>query len=168
MLGVLSRYSARGKPVHRLYAATVARAREPVFYTKFGVPDTLDGRFDLLTLHAWLVLDRLREARLGDISQGLMDTIFIGFDEGLRDLGAGDMGIGRRIKKLADAFYGRLKAYGASDGLEAMTEAVQRNLYRGAGDEAYARAVARYIESARAQVERSDVACGAVDFGPLP
>ena len=168
MLGVLNRSSAREMPARRLYAATVARAREPVFCTELGVPDTLDGRFDLLTLHAWLVLDRLREARLGGISQGLMDTIFIGFDEGLRDLGAGDMCMGRRIKKLADAFYGRLKAYGASDGPEAMTEAVQRNLYRGAGDEAHARAVARYIESARAQVERSDVAGGEVDFGPLP
>ena len=156
------------KLVARLYAATVARAREPVFFTTFGVPDTIDGRFDLLALHAWLVLDRLRAAGLGDISQGLMDTIFIGFDEGLRDLGAGDMSIARQIKKLADAFYGRLQAYGASEDPAVMTEAIQRNLYRGTGDAAHAQAVARYVESARVHVGRSDIANGEVDFGPLP
>jgi cytochrome b pre-mRNA-processing protein 3 len=168
MLNVLGKSAGRKELVARLYAATIARARTPVFFTTFGVPDTIDGRFDLLALHAWLVLDRLRAAGLGDVSQGLTDTIFIGFDEGLRDLGAGDMSIGRRIKQLADAFYGRLQAYGASEGAAVMTEAIQRNLYRGEGATAHAQAIARYVESARAHLGRSDVARGEVDFGPLP
>jgi cytochrome b pre-mRNA-processing protein 3 len=168
MLGVLGKSAGRKKLVGRLYAATVERARAPVFFTKLGVPDTIDGRFDLLALHAWLVFEKLRTEQLGELSQGLMDTIFIGFDEGLRDLGTGDMGMGRRIRKLADAFYGRLQAYGASDDVSAMTEAVLRNLYRGQGDLAHAEIVAHYVEGARAHVARSDVTSGEVDFGPLP
>jgi cytochrome b pre-mRNA-processing protein 3 len=168
MLGLLGKSADRRKLIDRLYAATVARAREPVFFTRFGVPDTIDGRFDLLALHAWLALDRLRAGNLDELSQGLMDTIFVGFDEGLRDLGTGDMGMGRRIKNLADAFYGRLQAYGTSTDHVAMTEAIQRNLYRGAGDAVRAEAVARYVEKARASVASSDVAAGELDFGPLP
>ncbi len=168
MLNVFGKSAENRKVVSRLYAAIVARARAPVFFTTFVVPDTIDGRFDLLALHAWLVLDRLRAAELGDISQGLMDTIFTGIDEGLRDLGAGDMSIAKRIKTLADAFYGRLHAYDASEDPAAMTGAIQRNLYRGTGDAALVRAVARYVESARAHVGRSDPARGEVDFGPLP
>ena len=168
MFGALGKTADRRKLVDRLYAATVARARTPVFFTKLGVPDTIDGRFDLLALHAWIVLEQLRERQLNGLSQGFIDTIFVGFDEGLRDLGAGDMGMGRRIKKLADAFYGRLHAYNGTEGLPALTEAVRRNLYRGGGDEEGARTVARYVENARAHAGRSDIAGGEVDFGPLP
>jgi cytochrome b pre-mRNA-processing protein 3 len=168
MLGILGRTSAHKKLAGRLHSAIVARAREPVFFTKLGVPDTIDGRFDLLALHAWLVLVRLRDDRLTDLSRDLTDTIFVGFDEGLRDLGTGDMGMGRRIKKLADAFYGRLQAYDTSDSLDAMTRSVQRNLYRGVGDAFCAESVARYVASARTHVAGSDVGRGDVEFGPLP
>src|ERR1700729_1340997 len=115
-----------------LHAAIVARARVPVFYTELGGADSVDGRFDLIVLHAWLVLEGLRAQRLNDLSQALTDALFVSFDEGLRDLGAGDMGLGRRMKAMADAFYGRLKAYGGSADEGAMTEALGRNLYRGA------------------------------------
>src|SRR5450755_3414845 len=101
MLTVLGKSEGRKRIVARLYEAVVARARAPVFFTELGVADTLDGRFDLLTLHAWLVLDRLAGAGLNDVSQGLTDTLFVGFDGGLRDLGTGDMGMGRRMKALA-------------------------------------------------------------------
>lgn len=168
MLKVLARSAARKQTIARLHAATVGRARAPVFFTKFGVPDTIDGRFDLLTLHAWMVLERLRNEKMGDLAQGFMDTLFIGFDEGLRDLGAGDMGMGRRMKKIADAFYGRLSSYEASHDAAALSGALQRNLYRGGGEAAHADAVAGYIESAKAHVARSDIAAGNLDFGPLP
>ncbi len=155
--------------VARLHAALVARARAPVFFTGLGVPDTVDGRFDLLVLHGWLVLDRLREAGLNDLSQGLVNTLFLGFDEGLRELGSGDMGMGRRMKKIADAFYGRLQAYGTSGGEAAMAEALQRNLYRGAPDRmAQAAVVARYVRAAQSHLARADIAAGEADFGPLP
>jgi cytochrome b pre-mRNA-processing protein 3 len=168
MLNILGKSAARKQVVRSLYAATVARAREPMFFTKFGVPDTIDGRFDLLTLHAWLVLEKLRDAKLAELSQSFMDTVFVGFDEGLRDMGAGDMGMGRRMKKLADAFYGRLSSYENSADPTAMSEALQRNLYRGQGDVASADAVTQYIQNARTHVGQSDVVTGNVDFGALP
>jgi len=168
MLGVLGNSAGRKRLVHRLYGSVVARARAPVFFTNLGVPDTIDGRFDLLALHAWLVLEQLRERHLAALSQGLTDVVFTGFDEGLRDLGAGDMGMGRRIKKLADAFYGRLQAYDTATDEASMAAAIRRNVYRGEGNAAQAEAVARYVLSAREHVGRSDLARGEVDFGPLP
>jgi cytochrome b pre-mRNA-processing protein 3 len=169
MLNVLGKSGSRRRRVEQLYAAAVARARAPVFFARLGVPDTIDGRFDLLVLHAWLVLDRLRQGGPQDLSQGFTDAIFIGFDEGLRDLGAGDMGIGRRMKKMADAFYGRLQAYGASGDLASMTESVARNLYRGAADgEHNAEIVARYALAARERLSHADMTTDDLDFGPLP
>ncbi len=97
MLNALSRSRGRKQAVAGLYAALVGRARAPVFYAELGVPDTVDGRFDLIALHAWLVLDRLRAAGLNDLSQELMNTIVLGFDEGLRELSSGDMGLGKRL-----------------------------------------------------------------------
>ena len=169
MLKMLGKSKNRTAQVQSLYWALVNRAREPIFFTQFNVADTLDGRFDLLVLHAFLLLERLREAGQGDLAQGLIDTIFLGFDEGLRDLGTGDMGMGRRIKAMADAFYGRMQAYGASADVSTMSEALGRNLYRGAeGREAESRALAEYVFAAREHLARADIGAGIADFGPLP
>ncbi len=167
MLNILGKSKARRQAAADLYAGIVGRAREPVFYTDFAVPDTIDGRFDLLALHAWLALERLAAANLNDLSQDLTNTIFVGFDEGLRDLGTGDMGMGRRIKTLANAFYGRLSAYRAATDAAAMEGAVARNLYRGVATGHEAR-IARYVVSARAHLEAQDLSQGRIDFGSLP
>ena len=103
MLNALRRSKERRSLVSRLHAALVARARDPVFFARFGVKDTLDGRFDLLVLHAWLVLERLNAVGATPLSQAFVDTVFVGFDEALREMGAGDIGIGRRMKQFADA-----------------------------------------------------------------
>ena len=153
--------------VQNLHGAIVSRAREPVFYRDFAVADSVDGRFDLIALHAWLVLDRLRSGRLNDLSQALTDMLFVSFDEGLRDLGAGDMGLGRRMRKIANAFYGRLAAYDAAADQDAMSAALTRNLYRGRAG-ANAATIARYAIAARARLSQADLSSGAVDFGPLP
>jgi cytochrome b pre-mRNA-processing protein 3 len=169
MLTMRSKSKKRAERVERLHAALVNRAREPVFFIRFNVADTLDGRFDLLALHAWLLLERLRDAGEGDLAQGLIDTIFLSFDAGLRDLGTGDMGMGRRIKTMADAFYGRMQAYGASSDVASMSAALGRNLYRGAEDRgAQSLALAHYVFVARDRLARADVGEGGVDFGPLP
>ena len=163
MLNAMRKNKERRLQAERLYAAVVARAREPVFFARFAVPDTLDGRFDLVALHAWLVLERLKED--APLSQALVDTIFVGFDEALRELGAGDIGMGRRVKKLADAFYGRLQAYGAAADEAGLAAALVRNLYR--GEEApEAGAVARYAWRARTRLQSWQQ--GDPDFGPLP
>jgi cytochrome b pre-mRNA-processing protein 3 len=160
MLKAMKRSKQTRDAAERLYAALVARAREPVFFASLDVPDTLDGRFDLLTLHAWMLLERHNGDRA--LSQALIDRIFVGFDEALREMGAGDIGIGRRIKQFATAFYGRLKAYEAAG--PALAEALVRNLYRGTATPSAA-IVAAYSEGARSHLA---AAGEGLDFGPLP
>jgi cytochrome b pre-mRNA-processing protein 3 len=169
MLNALRRRSETGSLARQLQVALNARAREPVFFREFGAEDTLDGRFDILALHAWLVLSRLEKQGRSDVAKRLADSLFIGFDEALRDLGAGDMGMGRRIKKLADAFNGRMLAYeGASDAV-ALADAIERNIYRGrTGHMVQARALADYALRARMHLARQDLTQGTVDFGALP
>ncbi|MGN6516743.1 MAG: ubiquinol-cytochrome C chaperone family protein [Rhizomicrobium sp.] len=153
----------------RLCAAIGKRAREPVFFTELGVPDTIDGRFDLVTLHAWLVLQRMRAAGMKNSSQALIDALFASFDESLRDLGVGDIGIGHRMKKMADAFYGRLAAYGGAADEAELTAAILRNVYRGEAEhEEAAGRLARYAMKARACLDKSDLSRGDADFGALP
>jgi cytochrome b pre-mRNA-processing protein 3 len=163
MLNLFSRSKQRRESAARIYAALLARAREPVFFARLGVPDSLDGRFDLLTLHAWLVLERLPAGR--GLAQDLIDTIFTGFDEALRELGAGDIAMLRRMKQFAGAFYGRLEAYGEAQDEAALAAALSRNLYR--GEAACARAMTDYVLRAR---ERLTAWNGQdmPEFGPLP
>jgi cytochrome b pre-mRNA-processing protein 3 len=165
MLNALRRSKERRLTAGRLHAALVARAREPVFFERFGVKDSLDGRFDLVAVHAWLVLERLKAAH--QLSQAFVDAVFAGFDEGLRELGAGDIGMGKRMKKLADAFYGRMQAYGEVRDEAALEAALVRNLYRGA-PEPGAKVLAHYIWRAKVRLAACDVENGKLDFGPLP
>jgi cytochrome b pre-mRNA-processing protein 3 len=121
------------KPAADLYAQAVAQARQPGFYTDLEVPDTLDGRFELVSLHVYLILRRLRSdhRRTGRLAQALFDEMFEDMDGSVRELGAGDLGVGPRVKKMARNFYGRIKAYDAGlDGSRAeLREALRRNLY---------------------------------------
>jgi cytochrome b pre-mRNA-processing protein 3 len=169
MLNALRRRSETDMLVRQLQVALNTRAREPVFFREFGAEDTIDGRFDLLALHAWLVLSRLEEQGRHDLAKRLADSLFVGFDEALRDLGAGDMGMGRRIKKFANAFNGRMVAYEAARDPAALAEALVRNIYRGRpGHEAQARLLAEYALNERARLGAQDLTLGNVDFGALP
>jgi len=153
---------------HELYRAMVERARAPVFYSGLGVADTIDGRFDLLSLHAWLVLEYLSDRAATAVAQALTDEIFVGFDEALRELGVSDMGAGRRLKAMADAFYGRLYAYGASKDHPELTEAILRNIYRGGDRRAAASTLATYVIAARSNLSEWTSTNGRQLFGPLP
>jgi cytochrome b pre-mRNA-processing protein 3 len=171
---VLSRFRRKDvarEAADRLHAAIAARARDPIFHTEFAVPDTIDGRFDLLALHAFLVMEALKgHGEAGSaVSTHLATGVFAGFEDALRDLGVGDFGLSRRIKAMAGAFYGRLEAYGVAEDEPAMAEAILRNVYR--GDDAAtasAGALARYAARARAAVASGDTLGGVADFGPLP
>ena len=166
-----------------LYRQIVAQARRPGFFRDCGLPDTLDGRFDLLVLHVFLVMHRLKrdQAQTAGLSQALFDVLFRDMDQSLRELGAGDVGIGRRIKRMVEAFYGRVAAY--EQGLTASGEglaggglegAVERNLFGHGPAEpaqvaAQVAALAGYIRREAAALERQDVAAllrGEVNFGP--
>ena len=126
------------RPRHRaaalaLYDAIVAQARQPAFFLGHGVPDTLDGRFELLALHGFLVLHRLKgdRARCAGLAQELFDVMFTDVDRGLREMGVGDLSVGRHVKLMAKAFYGRIRSYerGLAAGEPALGEALRRNLY---------------------------------------
>lgn len=161
MLNAMRRSKERRLTAERIYAALVTRARQPVFFERFAVSDTFDGRFDLLALHAWLVLAGLKKD--AQLSQALVDAIFVGFEEALREMGAGDMGMGRRVKKFADAFYGRLKAYDDAKDASEMAAALERNLYRGRACDGQ---MVDYVMQTRDRL--ASLANGAPDFGPLP
>lgn len=158
----------------RLYDAVVAQARMEGFYARAGVPDTVDGRFELITLHAFIVLRRLKAdyARTKDLGQALFDYMFEDMDRSLREMGAGDLGVGRRVKTMASGFYGRISAYenGLAGDDEALHSALLRNLYGTVEpDSASVAVMAAYL---RAQIEQIDsqplelLIEGEVVFGP--
>jgi cytochrome b pre-mRNA-processing protein 3 len=163
MLNLLKDFAARKQAGRHLYDDLVRRAREPVFFADFGVADSLDGRFDMLAFHAWLVL---KELKGGQQAQTLTDTIFTGFDEAMREQGVGDIGIGHKLKAMAKAFYGRMAAYDGAKNEDELAAALGRNLWRGAGPDWRARKLAAYATSARAHLAAS--LPQTLDFGPLP
>jgi len=170
MLNILRRTSPTTRLIQSLHAALVRASRQPVFFREYGVADTIDGRFDMVALHGWLVLGRLRTAGRSDLAQALSDAIFVAFDEALRDLGNGDMGMGPRMKKLGNAFNGRLHAYEAAASDEAaLADAIHRNVYRGEpGHERAAAALAHYVLTARTVLETRDPLRDPLEFGSVP
>ena len=134
-----------------LFSTAVEHARRPVFYERFGVPDTLDGRFDLLALHLFLIMRRLKRAgdSGGILAQQMADLLVTNLDETLREMGVGDLSVGKRVKAMVQAFYGRIAAYdrGLLAGDDSvLQDAVRRNLYRDAPpSELAVEAMASYI-----------------------
>ena len=163
----------------RLYDAVVRQARAPEFYVLCGVPDTVAGRFDMVTLHAYVVLRRLKElGGRGDqkgthLAQAVFDRMFADFDQNLREMGVGDLAVGHRIKDLAKLFYGRLKAYDEATAGEAMglAAALERNAFAdGAPTQAQLASLAAYLRGAIAQSRSwslETLAHAKIDF-PLP
>jgi cytochrome b pre-mRNA-processing protein 3 len=168
----LSRTPPHQRHAEALYASAVDQARNPDFYSRMGVPDAVDGRFDMIALHVFMLLRRLKggDAACEKTAQALFDAMFEDMDRGLRELGAGDLGVGRRVKAMAKAFYGRISAYeqGLAGDDEALTEAVQRNVFRGdAGARAFAATLASYIRGQVRELERqrlTDLLDGKVTF----
>lgn len=99
-----------------LYASTVAQARSPALYAAYGAPDSPDGRFEVYTLHVLLVLARLRAIGrdAAAINQALFDAYLGGLDNGLRELAVGDLSVGKTMRRLGEAFYGRARALDAA------------------------------------------------------
>ncbi|HEX2593370.1 MAG TPA: ubiquinol-cytochrome C chaperone family protein [Rhizomicrobium sp.] len=165
MLNILRRRATEKKVADDLYGTITAASRRPEFYTELGVADTFDGRFDLVVLHAWLVLDALGKGKRTDLGERLIQTLLAAFDDSLRAQGAGDMSIGRRSKAMTSAMFGRIKSYGAATNDTEMAEALIRNLYRDDAAKAdCARALTHYISASRAALEGVDLTTGSVPF----
>ncbi|HET9020208.1 MAG TPA: ubiquinol-cytochrome C chaperone family protein [Acetobacteraceae bacterium] len=136
MLGRLRR-PRHDRAAAALYAAAVAAARAPEFYEALGVPDTLDGRFDLVGLHAFLLIRRLARAEPPgpELSQAVFDTMFRDMDANLREIGVGDLSVKKKMKQMWEAFHGRAAAYEAAlvaEDAAALQAALARNVWRGA------------------------------------
>lgn len=117
----------------RVYETIVAAARQKRFYAQFDVPDTPLGRFEMLSIHIFLIMHRLRgeNAALMQLAQDIADEFFKDVDHSLRELGIGDQGVPKRMKKLARMFYGRVASYGEaldSDNHQALDAALTRNI----------------------------------------
>ncbi len=115
MFGFLRR-DRRDDVIDRFHAAIVEASRAPALYGPGGVPDTVEGRFESLALHVLIVLRRLRElpAPASEVAQDLVDSVFAHLEIALREMGVGDFGVPKRMKKLGQAFYDRTSKYEAS------------------------------------------------------
>lgn len=150
----------------RLYGAAVDHARRPAFFADLGVADTVEGRFELIALHVHLICRTLSPhgGRVEKVAQALFDTMCADLDRNMRELGVGDLSVGKKVKAMAEAYYGRAEAYegGLAGGPAALAAAVARNLNIG---EREAAAMAGYIRDAAAYLKSLPVeALLAVDW----
>lgn len=146
--------------IEAIYGMIVTQAREPLFYRDLGVPDTVNGRFDLLLLHLWMVLRRMRPLAGGtDLSQALFDRFCDDMDANLREMGVGDLTVPKRMQAFGEAFYGRAAAYdlALSAGREPLAQALCKNILNGEDIEK-ARRLAIYAEAAIAALAGLDEA----------
>lgn len=158
--------------VDAIYGQIVAAARQPTFYADWSVPDTPLGRFEMMSLHVFLFLHRVRgaEGAVAQLSQDLTDEFFKDVDHSLRELGIGDIGVPKRMKKLAKMFYGRVESYAAAlnaGDQGALAEALRRNVQpedenwpHAAGLAAYAMAAERHL----AQQDDARLLAGQVSY----
>lgn len=143
--------------IEAIYGMIVTQAREPVFYRELGVADTVNGRFDLLLLHLWLVLRRFRSAEgAAYVSQALFDYFCADMDANLREMGVGDLTVPKRMQAFGEAFYGRAGAYDAAFADdEAFAKALCKNVLNGEGMET-ARRLSTYAKTVLAHLDRVD------------
>ena len=156
-----------------LYAACVCQARQPAFYERLGVPDTQDGRLDLLMLHVYLVTRQLRGADGPDprgpdpLGQAVFDTLLRDLDDTYREEGFGDAKVARLVRTAAEQFYGRGRAYeqALTEGDDAaLAAALARNAY--ADEDADASGLARYVCRADEALTADALRAGRADFPP--
>ncbi|MBX6427040.1 MAG: ubiquinol-cytochrome C chaperone [Variibacter sp.] len=175
MLSLFRRKRAQDSIVS-LYGAIVAQARRPPFYAELGVPDTVEGRFDMIVLHLALVIRRLRAGApdAQAAAQALFDHFCRDMDHNLREMGVSDLAVPRKMRRIGEAFYGRAAAYdraldAADDG--ALAAALARNVFAGAADAAAGPArLAAYVRlcgEMLAGQEEAAIAAGSVRF-PAP
>ena len=130
----LFRKNPAADAVYAVYTAIVAQSRQPVFYADWGVPDTVTGRFDMISLHLSLLFRRLRaEKQAGtEFSQALFDLFFKDMDRSLREMGAGDMAVPKKVRKMSEIFYGLMTSLNEAmdrDDRPGVEAVLRRNVY---------------------------------------
>lgn len=160
-------------PAESIYAAIVAQARQPVLYRELGVPDTVEGRYELLMLHAFLYLHRIRDQPAArPIGQAVFDLMFRDMDHTLRQMGVGDLSVPKKIQKMAGLFYGRIAAYEAAlaGPPEALADLLAEKIFEGSGMAAeQGRALAAYardLVGRLAAIGDDDITAAGFSFPP--
>jgi len=165
------RRSVHDRKIHALYGMIVAQARSGAFYTDYRIPDTLEGRFELIVLHLVLVLRRFGRdtanirafggrRRSGSLGQLLFDAFCRDLDANLREMGVGDMAVPRRMRRFGEAFYGRQGAYQAAleaADPQALENALARNIFDRENVDSGVSRLAIYTRATVAQLEAVDV-----------
>ena len=134
-LSSLFRPSKLKADARTIYDAAVSQARTPDFYAQRSVPDTVDSRFDMIVLHVWLVLAHIRKApdalqrQSGKLGQAIFDYMILDFDRNVRQIGISDVRVGKHMKAMAKAFYGRLDAYDTAIEAATLEDALKRNVF---------------------------------------
>jgi cytochrome b pre-mRNA-processing protein 3 len=154
--------------VDRQYAALTSMARVPFFYTDLEVPDTVMGRFEMLTAVMILFFRRTAKSAASgqELAQEIVDAFFQDIDHSIRELGIGDQGVPKRMKKLAGMFYGRLETYAAAleeKDAEKLASALQRNIYPDTADAPSMHGLADWMaaaEAALAEVSEDEISRG--------
>jgi cytochrome b pre-mRNA-processing protein 3 len=172
-----SLFRQRGPKIvgQRLYDSAVERARQPLFYTDFGVSDTVEGRFELYSLHVILLLHRLKGegAQAAETAQALFDIFISQLDHALREIGVGDLSVAKKMRKLGEAFYGRAKAYDTALADPAdveLTALIGRTAFESAGDPAQAAGLTAYVRKVAAALAAEPLGAvleGRVDWPDL-
>ena len=146
--------------IESIYGTIVAQARDPLFYQELGVRDSVDGRFDMLLLHLWMVLRQLKlKGASPALSQALVERFCTDMDDNLRELGTSDLRVPKKMQEFGRALYGRAAAYdmALAAGREPLALALSKNIYNGTDIENSRRLVA-YVEAAIADLARLDPA----------
>lgn len=174
IFNLFSRRSRTQDTIERLYGAIVAQARTPAFYTDYGVPDTVEGRFDLIVLHVVLLLRRLRAdtSEAQALAQKIFDWFCRDMEHNLREMGVSDLGVPKRMRAIGEAFYGRAGSYDAAfneNDPSPLVAALARNIY-GVAEAPGALRMAEYVrraEAALAGLTVAEIAAGGLVFPPL-
>jgi cytochrome b pre-mRNA-processing protein 3 len=168
MISLPFRRSRRAGSIDALYGMIVAQARSPAFYSDYGVPDTVEGRLDMLMLHLVLLLRRLRQGQpaqtrdaIPAAGQELFDRFCRDIDANFREMGVGDLTVPKKMRQVAEAYYGRARAYEnalqADDG-PALEAALARNVYGAAVPPLGARRLTAYMREASRRLDAQPTA----------
>lgn len=144
----------------RLYLQVVAQARQPVFYTDYRVPDTVDGRFEMIALHSWLLIQKLHKDNAPNVAQALFDQMFLDMDRSMREMGIGDLSVPKKMKVMMSAFNGRSQAYAKAFAEPALLhDTVRRNIYGTLKimEDATVTAMCEYVKAQKTYVDVQDL-----------
>ncbi|MEQ8389490.1 MAG: ubiquinol-cytochrome C chaperone family protein [Thalassospira sp.] len=175
MFGWLKKKDCKQTAAFELYTAMVTQARQPDFYAKLGVPDTIEGRFDLILVHAFVLFRRLKTDNGDrDLAQHIFDVMFADLDQNMREMGIGDVGILKRIRKMSESYHGRIVAYeeGVQSGAAELAAALDRNLFADTDvTDEQLMAMVGYVNDALASLDKQailELQNGAVHFPDVP